>query len=86
MKESLREQRSHARRRQRGENGNGVDEALVQDAEHDVYRHESSKNEKDLVSPNGRVRRSRALEAAVDAGGHIEPLFGFVDRSNGLAQ
>ena len=47
--EDQREQRAHAGGRQRGENRDRVDEALVQDAQHDVDRDQRGQDEQRFV-------------------------------------
>ena len=57
-----REQRPHARRRQRGDDRDGVDVALVQDAQHDVDRDDRREDEQRLL--RGLLREGRVREFA----------------------
>ena len=54
-------------RRQRGENRDGVDVALVQDAQHDVHRHDGGEDQEQRAVERGAERLGRALEARLDA-------------------
>jgi hypothetical protein len=49
LKENERQQCAHAGGRQRGKNRDGVNEALVQDAEHDIHRSQRGKNQQALI-------------------------------------
>ena len=59
-----REQRADPGGRQRGEDGQRVDVALVQDAEHDIYREQGRHNQPRLVFERSLKHLGRALEAA----------------------
>ena len=62
-----REQRAHARRRQGGEDGDRVDVALVEHAQHDVDRQQRRQDQERLVGQRGLEGLGRAHEAAPDA-------------------
>ena len=55
LEENEGQQCAHARRRQRGENRDGVNEALVQDAEHNINRCQRGQNQQAFIG-------ERALE------------------------
>ena len=59
-----RQQRAHARRRQRGKNRDRVNVAFVQHAQHDVDRHQRRQNQHRLVGQRRLKRLRRALEFA----------------------
>jgi hypothetical protein len=69
-----REQRAHAGRGQRREDGDGVDVALVEDAEHDVDGDQRGEHEDRLVASAVAELLRRALEAGVQAPG--QPIVG----------
>ena len=50
VREHQRQQRAHARRRQRGENGDGMNVAFVEDAEHEVNRNERGGDQEGLAA------------------------------------
>ena len=59
--------RAHPGRRQRGEDGDRMDVAFVQYAEHDVDRHQRGQDQERLVGERGLEGLGRSLEAALDA-------------------
>ena len=69
-----RKQSAHAGRGQRGDDGDGVDVALVEHAEHDVDGDERGEDEQRLVGQRGLKCGRRSLEAGVDAGRHADAL------------
>ena len=72
VEEHEREHGADAGGGQRGENGDGMDVALVEHAEHDVDGDERGEDEERLVGERGFKGRGCALEAGVDAGRHVE--------------
>ncbi len=58
MKKDQRQERAHAGRRQRGKNRDGMDEALVEHAQHDVDRDQGGEDQQRLHSraSSGRTR------------------------------
>ena len=68
-RDEQREQRADAGRRQRGDDGDGVDVALVEHAEHDVDGDQRGEDEQRLVGERGLERCGGSLEAGVDAAG-----------------
>ncbi len=75
-----------AGRRQRGDDGDGVDVALVEHAQHDVDGDKCGENEQRLVGERVLEGGGRSLEAGVDAGGHGDALLDIVDGLDGVAQ
>ena len=69
--EHEREQGAHAGRGERGKNGDGVNEALVQNAEHDIDRHQRGQDEQSLIGEGAPIDGRRALDAghAADSAG-----------------
>src|ERR1039458_3786348 len=59
---------------QRGENCNGVDETLIEDAKYDVDRDQSGKNEQRFIGERILERRSCALKTGLQAGGEVKVL------------
>ncbi len=86
MEQHERQQRAHAGRRQRGENRDRVNEALVEHAEHDVDRHQRGQNQQRLIGERILERGSGALEAGLQAGRHVHLFLHLVDSGNGVAQ
>ena len=72
LKEQQREHRTHSRRGQRRENGDGVNDALIENAEHDIDRGERREDEHRLVLQRLLIGARGALEAAMDGRGHAD--------------
>ena len=81
-----RQQGAHAGRRQRGEDRDRVDVALVEHAQHDVHRHDGREDQQQRAVERGAERLRRALEARLDAGGHADLALRLLDRRHGLAE
>ena len=62
-----------------------MDEALVQDAEHDVDRHQGREDEKGLIGVGILKRLSDHLEAAADAARHAHVAHGAFDLRDGVS-
>src|SRR5258708_11576341 len=78
-----REERADASGRNRGEDGDGMNEALVEDAENDVNGGESSKNQHRLMGERILKSLRGALKGGVNGIGHAEfaaSLFDVLDR------
>ncbi len=86
MEEKKREQRAHAGGRQRGENRDGVNEALVQHAEHDVDGDQRGEDQQRFVGERILERGGGALEAGLHAGRHVHLFLHLVNGGDGLAQ
>src|ERR1700722_11118864 len=84
--EHKREQRANARRRQRGQNGNGMNKTLVKDAKNDVNGNQSSKNQQRFVGERILERRSSALEACLQAGRKFKALSRFFNVADRRSQ
>ena len=84
--EHERQQRAHAGRRQRGENGDGVNEALVENAEHDVDGDQRGQNQQRFIGERIVERCRGALEVGLQAGREVEILGHLVDVVDGRAQ
>ena len=80
------ENRADAGGRQRGENGERMDQALVKDAEHDVDGDESGEDEIGFVLERLLEGLRRALEGGVNGGGHAHIALGLFERGYGIAQ
>jgi hypothetical protein len=77
---------THTRRRERGEDRDGVDVAFVQDAEDDVDGDQRGEDQHGLIRQRILERLRRSLEGGLDAGREADLLFGIVDQLDGLAQ
>ena len=75
--------RAAAGRGQRGDDRERMDEALVQDAEHEIDGHQGGQDQEGLVGEGGLEGLRRALETAVDGGGDADPLQGGLDGAGG---
>ena len=62
---------AHARGRQRGENRDGMNVALVQNSQHDVNRDQRGENQDWFVGERILESCGGALEHALDAGRHV---------------
>ena len=56
-----RQQRAHARRRQGRENGDRVDEALIEHAQHDIDRDDGGQDQQHFVGQGLTGRQARSL-------------------------
>ena len=81
-----REQRADAGRRQRREDRDRVDVALVEHAQHDVHRHDGREDQQQRAVERGAERLGRALEAGLDAGRHAELALRLLDGGDGRAE
>src|SRR5581483_9260163 len=73
-------------RGERREDGEGVDVALVEDAEHDVDGDERGEDEQRLVGERGLEGLGGALEARADARREPEVARRLLDGGDGLAE
>ena len=78
--------RADAGRGQRGEDGDGVDVAFVEHAQHDVDGDERGEDQQRLVGERALKGGGGSLEAGIDAGRQADALFDCVDRLDGIAQ
>ena len=74
FEKNQREQRADAGRRQRGKNGDGMDEALIEHTQNDVYRDQGGENQQRLVGEGILKGSSGSLEAGLHAGGKVQIL------------
>jgi len=72
--------------RQRGENGNGMNEAFVQDAKNDVDGDEGGENQDGLIAKGAEERGGSSLKRRLNTGRHAEAGFGAVDGVDGVAE
>ncbi len=84
--EQQREQRAHARRGQSGENRQRVDEALVQDAQHDVDHQHGHQQQHAQAADRRLERLRRALEAAADRRRHVHLALDRTHAVDGIAE
>ena len=84
--EHQRQQRTHAGRRQRREDRDRVNVALIEHSQHDVDRDECRQNQQRFVAQRGLECLGRALERGIDAQRQAEFFLGLFDRLHGLAQ
>src|SRR6266545_3554836 len=77
---------AHPGRRQRGENGDGMDVTLVEHAEDDVDGDEGGENEEGLGGQRGLEGLGRALEARPDGDGQPDLPLGVLDGGDGVAE
>ena len=84
--EHQRQQRADAGRRQRRENRDRVDVALVEHAEHDVHRDDRREDQQQRAVERGAERLRRALEARLDAGRHADLALRGFDGRHRLAE
>ena len=66
------QQRAHARRGQSGENRDGMNEALVENAEHDIDRGQRGQNQQPFIGERALECSRGALESILDAGRHVQ--------------
>ena len=81
-----RQQRADAGRGQRGKNRDRVDEALVEDAEHDVDGDQRGEDQQRFVGERVLERSGGSLEIGLQAGREVQLLCDFVDVGDGRAQ
>ena len=62
------DERAHPGRRQGGEDGDGMDVALIQDPQHDVDRQQRRQDQERFVGQRGLEGLGGAQEASPDAG------------------
>ena len=81
-----REDRPHPRRRQRGQDGERVDVALVEHAQHDVHGDHGGQDQDGLVGQRGLERLRRPLEAGPHRGRQAEVALDLLDGAHGVAE
>ena len=81
-----RQQRAHARRGQRGKNGDGVDVAFVEDAEHEIDRRQSRGNQVGLAAERILIGLRGAGEHGLDGGRKADLAGRLSDGLDGIAQ
>ncbi len=86
MEDDQRQNRAHARRGQRGKNGDGVNEAFVQDAQHQIYGDDRGQNQQRFIGQRGFEGVRRSLERRFDAGRHVQLLGRLLDVLHRRAQ
>ncbi len=72
--------------RQRGENRERVNEALVQDAEDDIDGDERGEDQIRLIPQRILKCLRGSLESRVDCGGHAQVALSFFEGGNGITQ
>src|SRR5579872_3202564 len=77
---------AHTRRGQRGKNRNGMDIALVEDAQHNVHRNYRGQNEPGFGGERVTERRRRSLETGVNAGRNADRALRVLNGAGGVAQ
>ena len=86
MKQPQREQRAEHRRRQSRKNRDGMDEALVQDAQHDVD-YQDGYDQQDRQPLEGLLEfLHRALEVDADGSRHAQRLHSLFHLLGGIAR
>src|SRR5581483_3040460 len=85
-REHEREKSADARGRKRGENRDGVDIALVKDAENDVHSAKSGDNEDQFRRLGVLEGLGGALKAGMNGGRHADFLLGLLDVRHGIAE
>ena len=75
-----------SRGRQRGEDRERMDIALVQNSEHDIDRNECGENQPRLVLQRSLEGLGRALKTSPDAGRQVDLLRGLLDRRHRVAE
>src|ERR1700734_2684604 len=86
VSQKQRQQRAHARRRNRGENRDGVNVALIEHAQHDVHGNYGGDNQDQLVRERILERSRGALETGLNGGGKANRALGRLDGLSRLAQ
>ena len=79
VQQHQRQQRADARRRQRRQDGDRMDEALVEHAEHDIHRHDRGDDQEHLVGQRRLEGRRGALERGDEADRQADLLLGLLD-------
>ena len=77
-RDEQRQQRAHARRRQRGKNRDRMDVAFVQNAQHDVDRHQRGQNQHRLVGQRSLKGFRGSLKRRLNAGRQANFVLGLV--------
>ncbi len=83
--EEQRENGARTRRGQRREDRNGVDVALIENAQHDVDADDGGKDQQRLVADGLLEQFGRARESTVDGKRRVDLLHRAVDGSHGIA-
>eukprot|EP01022_Parablepharisma_sp_SALTPOND_P004192 TRINITY_DN118_c0_g1_i1.p1 TRINITY_DN118_c0_g1~~TRINITY_DN118_c0_g1_i1.p1 ORF type:complete len:1977 (+),score=693.89 TRINITY_DN118_c0_g1_i1:34526-40456(+) len=81
-----REQRAHAGRRQRREDGDGVDVALIEHAQHDVHGDDGRQDQPQGIGQRRLEGQRRPLEVGDGGGRHADLVLGGLDGLDRLAQ
>ena len=79
VQQHQRQKRADARRRQRRKNSDRMDEAFVEDAQHDVHRDDGREEQEYLVGQRRLKGRRGALERGGEADGKADFFFGLLD-------
>ena len=85
-KENQGQKSAHAGRRQSGEDRDGMNEAFIEDAEHDVDRDQRRQDQKRLIGQRINERSGGALERGLEAGREMDISRGLVDIGDGLPE
>ena len=80
------QQRAHARRREGGKNGDGMDVAFVQDAEHEVDGRQGRDNQVGFAAERILIGLRGAGEHGLDGGRQADAAGGIADGFDGIAQ
>ena len=86
MKEEQRKEGSYTRRGQRGENGDGVNEALVKYAEDNVDRNQRGKDQQRHIRERVAKGCRRSLKISLEARRHMHIFLHFCDGRDSAAQ
>ncbi len=81
-----RQQRSDAGRRQRGEDGDRMNVAFIQDPQHNIDRHQGRSDQQGLIRQRVLKRLRYALKAAADGGWQANLAGGPLDRRDRVAK
>ncbi len=81
-----RQQRAHAGRGQGGNNGEGVDVAFIQHAQHDVDQHQRGQQQPHHVGLAAGELGGLADELRMHLRGHVQPGLGLFDRLDRIGQ
>ena len=84
--EQQRQNRADAGRGQRGENRQRMNQAFIQNAEHDVDRDQRGQDQIGLVLERVLKGLRGALEGGVDGAGHAHVALGLFERGHRIAQ
>src|SRR5690348_12283358 len=85
-RDDQRQQRANARRRQCRKNRYRVDEALIENAEHDIDGHDGCHDEQEFIEERRLEGERRALELRRDAGGKSGVALRLLDRVDSAAE